>query len=173
MIAQRLTAAAHKATQVWTWVRGIPLRSRAARLDRAQIAAAEQHTANLEPARRLQDLLTFYDRYEDLVEVLCDAAQYGPEPKLEARYAESRVWMQTHYRSIRKFVVGFMKLDPADAAQGFLASGQGTDAFESLFSAATLEEFLRVDDGLMIDRIERTREALALYGEHLRAANAA
>jgi hypothetical protein len=31
-----------------------------------------------------------------------------------------------------------------------------------------LEEFLRSDDGEMIARIERTREALSRYGEHLR-----
>jgi hypothetical protein len=31
-----------------------------------------------------------------------------------------------------------------------------------------MEAFLLADDGLMISRIMRTREALNLYGEHLR-----
>ena len=42
------------------------------------------------------------------------------------------------------------------------------DAFEALFSAPSLGDFLRGDDGLMISRMERTREALYLYGDHLR-----
>ncbi len=42
------------------------------------------------------------------------------------------------------------------------------DAFEALVAAFDLQEFLKMDDGNMISRINRTREALNLYGEHLK-----
>jgi len=42
------------------------------------------------------------------------------------------------------------------------------DAFEALVAAFDLQEFFKLDDGNMISRITRTREALNLYGEHLR-----
>jgi hypothetical protein len=42
------------------------------------------------------------------------------------------------------------------------------DAFEALWSSPTLQELLRSDDGNMISRITRTREALNRYAEQLR-----
>ena len=46
--------------------------------------------------------------------------------------------------------------------------GRSTDAFEALYAAPTLQEQLRGDDGSMIGRIMRTREALNRYAEQLR-----
>ncbi len=168
MIAQRIAAAAGRAVSAVGWVRRFPDRVRAARLDRADRAEAERRVlAGPSVRERLEDLIKFYNQHDELIGTLCDAAQYGPEPRLEARYAQLRGWMQTNYREMRKYVVAYLQYDPADSAQSLQESG--SDAFESLFAAPTLDEFLRCDDGLMIDRIERTREALSLYGEHLRA----
>jgi hypothetical protein len=64
--------------------------------------------------------------------------------------------------------VAYLRFTPEDAQQGLLTEGKASDAFEALFSAPNLEEFLKIDDGNMISRITRTREALNLYGEHLR-----
>ena len=124
---------------------------------------------------RQHDLIAFYSRYEELVELLCDAAQYGPEGKMESKYEDLRGWMQKHYGSVKHYVAAYLDFDPSDAGQNAHFERQSADAFEALFGAPTLGELLRVDDGSMISRIMRTRRALALYGDHLkqlRATNA-
>ena len=117
---------------------------------------------------RHEELIRFYKRYEDLVETLCDAAQLGPTPKLEAKYGEHRRWMSSNYAPVRRYVVAYLRFTQEDAQVGMQSEGKTLDAFESLYASPNLEEFLRADDGNMISRITRTREALNLYGEHLR-----
>jgi hypothetical protein len=72
------------------------------------------------------------------------------------------------YRRLRLYVTAYLQYDVADCKQSIASAGVSCDAFEALFIAPTLVEFLRCDDGMMISRIMRTREALNLYGEHLR-----
>lgn len=117
---------------------------------------------------RQRQLIHFYEHYEELVETLCDAAQYGPTPKLERGYETQRAWVRENYAEIRPFVVSFLQVDAEDAEMGRQLTGKSTDAFEALVAADNLEQFLNADDGGMICRITRTREALTLYGEHLR-----
>lgn len=117
---------------------------------------------------RREELEVFYEKYEDLVEVLCIAGNYGPDSKLDHRYGQIRSWMQEHYPPLRLFVVAYLRFDSRDAQAGLDWHGLAGDAFEALFAAPSLDEFLRLDDGQMIWRIERTRDALNLYGEHLR-----
>lgn len=119
-------------------------------------------------AERQEQLIRFYDQYENLVETLCDAAQYGPDARQEGKYDEMRRWMLSHYPPLRCFVAAYLSYDPRDAARNLDLHGTGRDAFEALFAAPTLDDFLRSDDGQMISRIQRTREALSRYGEHLR-----
>jgi len=106
---------------------------------------------------RQLELIRFYERYEELVETLCDAAQYGPTPKLERSYESNRDWMRSEYVGIRPYVVGYLQ-----------AEEEAGDAFEALVASDNLGQFLNSDDGNMISRITATREALTLYGEHLR-----
>lgn len=155
----------HGATGLFRWIGAIPIRIR---------LAAREHSAAAEAPRgpsirdRQNDLIQFYTHFENLVETLCDAAQYGPVEKLEHRYRQNRNWMLAHYPSVRKYVCAYLKFDPADALQSSALDGSYGDAFEALFAAPSIDAFLRVDDGNMIARIVRTREALNLYGEHLR-----
>ena len=151
------------------WFRSIVNRSKSGTKDRAEQRDREM-AAKLAPTvqERHEELVRFYRRYEDLVETVCDAAQYGPTPKLEAKYGELRRWMSSNYAPVRRYVVAYLRFTPEDAQQGLLTEGKAGDAFEALFAASNLEEFLKVDDGNMISRITRTREALNLYGEHLR-----
>ncbi|MBL8088128.1 MAG: hypothetical protein JNM85_08690 [Chthonomonas sp.] len=146
----------------------LPLRVRAARLDVARRNEAKADVAPRALAERREDLLAFYGRYEDLIEVLCDASQYGPEAKLEVRYQDTRGWMLKHYSTLRVSVLRY--IEPADGpeASALQLHGRSADPFESLFAASNLEEFLREDDGNMISRIMRTRTALSLYSDHLR-----
>jgi len=142
-------------------------RAKSAKLDRRD-AADRVQTAQAGPTvkQRQHELIRFYQEYETLVETVCDAAQYGPNPKLETIYATERKWMLENYASLRKYVVAYLRFDVEDVAQG-------GDAFEALFMAENLKTFLKSDDGNMIARIMRTREALTLYGDHLRQLAAA
>jgi hypothetical protein len=112
---------------------------------------------------RQQALIHFYEEYETLVGILCDSAQYGPTAKLESAYQAQREWMLANYRDIGRYALAYLKFEIED----------GGDAFESLFCAPDLHSFLQSDDGNMISRIMRTREALNLYGDHLRRLAAA
>lgn len=154
---------------------GLGLHTVANRVRSAVISMREDRsrrvTATPTLAQRQDDLGTFYAHFECLVEALCDAAQYGPEMKLERRYAELRSLMQREYPGIRPFVSNLIESDAHHSDRSRRRS-DGTDAFESLFSAPTLAELLRCDDGELISRIISTRAALSRYGDELRRISA-
>jgi hypothetical protein len=105
-------------------------------------------------AERQAELVTFYDRFEKFVETLCDAAQYGPNPRLEQNYLDERNWIAEHFEPLRPFVGAFLSGQP--------------DAFDRLTGAEDLGTFLSEDDGAVIFRITSARDSLSLYAEHLR-----
>ena len=156
------------------WLRSLVNRARIATLDRREAQArVAARTAGPTVQERQQELVRFYKHYEDLVELLCDAAQYGPTPKLENDYARLRRWMHENYPPVRRYVVAYLQYSSDDAQQALTLDGRIADAFEALVCAPDLSEFLAADDGGMISRITRTRDALNLYGEHLRRLAAA
>lgn len=149
--------------------RTIPAKVRNRILDRSQTRAeAKRATAPPSLKVRQHELVQVYDQFERLVETICDSAQYGPEPALEAKYAESKAWMSKHYGSVRVYVAAYLEFDPADAKQSMALHATGEDAIEALYCAPNLREFLSCDDGRMIERILRARTALTYYGDHLR-----
>lgn len=154
----------------WRWVSRFPVALRVRVLEFQEAMAKRRAKGNIavSAVQRQEALIEFYTHYESLVEVLCDSSQYGPDAVMENRYRYVRSWMQANYPEIRKFVTAYLKFDPADASMAMDPHGETADAFEALFAAPTLSEFLKMDDGGMIDRIMRTREALRLYGEHLK-----
>jgi hypothetical protein len=156
---------ARGATSVASLLSSVVNRAKIAAKDRAD---AREQMAGVSVQERQDDLVRFYDRYESLVETLCDAAQYGPTPRLERAYAEAKAHYAAEYKSVRPFVVAFLQFTNEDAEAMEKHPGSGTDGFELLVAGEDLNEFLRMDDGNMITRITRTREALSLYGEHLR-----
>jgi hypothetical protein len=117
---------------------------------------------------RQRELIDFYEQYEDLVEALCDAARFGPDIVLERRYFEARTRIRADYPALRPFLISYLDFQPEDAIAGLKLCGRPVDAFEALVAAFDLQEFFKLDDGNMIFRITRTREALNAYGEHLR-----
>lgn len=175
MILSWVQRVAGGGAQIVARLRSLPNRLRIAVLDRAEARAkAELARSKQFPSvrERKDQVLEFYTQFESLVEVLCDAAQYGPDPHLEARYTPLRQWMLAEYPSIRRHVVAYLDYSPSDAAVGLESQGRGADAFEALFLAPTLAEFLRCDDGMMIARIMRSRKAINLYADHLRQLDA-
>ena len=103
---------------------------------------------------RRANLLSLYDRYETLVETLCDAAQFGPAARLESNYIDLRRAIVTDYDHSAVFLKSFYRSD--------------RDPILTLIEHETLSEFLDADEGGMIELITESREALVLYGEHLR-----
>jgi hypothetical protein len=105
---------------------------------------------------RRQELVAFYNRYEQLVDVICDAAHYGPTSSARGQYQNLRTWISENYDSVQPFLVSYLRADaPADP-------------FIALIAAPELDDLLMQDDGTMICQINQTREALNLYAEHLR-----
>lgn len=167
MSAERAAGSKRRSRSIGDHLGSIVNRVKSARLDRFE-AVERVRSENAGPTvkERQHELIRFYQEYETLVETVCDAAQYGPTPKLENLYQTERKWMLENYSSLRKYVVAYLRYDVDDVEQG-------GDAFEALFMAANLDAFLNSDDGNMISRITRTREALSLYGDHLRQLAAA
>jgi len=153
------------------WARRLTHRLKSARLDRTQAkewSDVADSTALPSAEERQSQLITFYLQYESLIEILCDAAQYGPTDALEIQYASSRSWMLVNYIEIRQYVTAYLEFKVDDVTPQVGDRPGAVDAFEALFYWPTLRDFLRADDGHMIHRIMRTRDALTQYGEHLR-----
>ncbi|MBL8047963.1 MAG: hypothetical protein JNJ45_04710 [Chthonomonas sp.] len=112
----------------------------------------------------LQTVMMFCAQYEALVEVLCDGATYGPEPRLSAHYERIRTWMMQNYPHIQTELNS--RLESSAAPRWEISR----DPFEELFSPNTLEAFLATDDGQMIQRILSTRHAIDELTSDLRAA---
>lgn len=168
---ERIRKAAGGFAGLSQWIKRAPVRWKLALRDiqEERQSRLTRHQSKAPTLReRQEELIRFYGQYETLIEVLCDAAQYGPDGRLEARYNEVRLWLQSNYPGMRRFVAAYLRYDSGDAARSLDLHGSGRDAFEALFAAPTLDDFMRSDDGRMIERIDRTREALGRYGDHLR-----
>ena len=164
-----LQGASGRVDSAWHWVRSIPRRVVHLTLDKQKTLAESNVTVGEITARERQNQLArFYIHFEDLVELLCDSAQYGPDARMEQKYQELRTWMHRHYTELSSYVVAYLDIEVADTRVPLDLYGRSTDAFEALYAAPTLQEQLRGDDGSMIGRIMRTREALNRYAEQLR-----
>lgn len=119
-----------------------------------------QNQPTPEVAPQMAQLRPEFDRFEQdygaLVEAICDSAQYGPGPKLESRYSELRANLGSIYPRLKNALLLFLRYEEGDHD----LYDRGPDAFESLFSAPTLAVLLKGDDGRMISRMVRTREAV-------------
>jgi hypothetical protein len=132
----------------------------------AVVETTEKRSVSLRVEDRQAALCAFYQVYESLIEVLCDAAQLGASPKLEASYRSVRMDLNNRYGDLRNFLGAYLRHTGEDRRG--VAMGIRFDAFDALLAPATLEMFLQTDDGYTISRVTRTREALNLYAEHLK-----
>ncbi|GIV05477.1 MAG: hypothetical protein KatS3mg016_1052 [Fimbriimonadales bacterium] len=113
-------------------------------------------------------LAEYYDRFEQLAELICDAAFAGEGAPFQERYTALRRWLLRAYPQIKPYLTGHMNCDPSDSEFGMRVAGRPTDAMEALFAAETIEEILRYDQGNLIGRLERARSALYRYADYLR-----
>jgi hypothetical protein len=116
-----------------------------------------------------RNLIEFYDLFEQFVDVACAAARTDVTQGLARDYDEFRARAQNLYPPLRSYLLAYLRVDVSDSAFGLAVCGRATDAFECLFCAPSLPALLSADDGNMMDRIERVRDALYRFGDHLRS----
>ncbi|MCS7273139.1 MAG: hypothetical protein NZ550_03210 [Fimbriimonadales bacterium] len=113
-------------------------------------------------------LAEYYERFEQLAELICDAAFAGEGTPFQERYAQLRRWHLRAYPQLKPYLTAHLNHDPSDAEFGLRVAGKPTDAIEALFIAETVDEILRYDEGHLIGRLERARSALYRYSDYLR-----
>jgi len=134
--------------------------------NRVRLWHAEPCTFPIEEQRLL--LAEYYEQFERLAELICDAAFAGEGEPFQEEYAQLRRWHLRAYPHLKPYLIAHMNLDPSDAEFGLRVAGKPTDAIEALFIAETLEQLLQHDEGNLIGRLERARSALYRYGDYLR-----
>jgi len=115
-----------------------------------------------------EQLIEFYEQFEELSDMICDAAHRGDGTPWQAKYERVRIWMMQAYPGIRPFVIAHLSCDSSDDSLGMQIQGKPADAFEALYIAPSLNELLQLDQGDLIGRLDRTRSALYRYADHLR-----
>ncbi|MER3495839.1 MAG: hypothetical protein C4320_02910, partial [Armatimonadota bacterium] len=171
---------------------GIPERDLRARVSRSPVAAAlarllaiprratlgiaalqadrrQRERMQTTIADRVDDVRRAYVSYEELVEAVLNASNYGPDDSHQTAYFHAAFALKRDYPKIRPYLMAYLRMSPSDAAYSLAQWGKGADPFEILFQHDHVADLLESDDGEMISRIHRTREALTLYNEHLRS----
>ncbi|MCS7300354.1 MAG: hypothetical protein NZ556_02190 [Fimbriimonadales bacterium] len=135
---------------------------------REQLRTWRGKTVEFPVAEQRELLAQYYDRFEQLAELICDAAFAGEGAPFQPQYAELRRWLQRAYPALKPYLTAHLNHDPSDAEFGMRVAGKPTDALEALFIAETVDEILRHDEGKLIGRLERARSALYRYSDYLR-----
>jgi hypothetical protein len=105
---------------------------------------------------RRERLHQFHLIYEDLVEVICDAGNYGPTSALCARYSDLTDEYMAAYGEVQAFLEHF--LEPAVSLR---------QPFMRLAVRSSLTELIETDSGALIPDIMATRGAIVAYAHHL------
>lgn len=114
--------------------------------------------------RQREQFLAFYDRYEQLVDVLCWAARDTVHDGCDERYQQVRSWLIEHYAPVRQALAPFIQQVNAEHY-----GNRHEDPFEKLFAPKQVMQVIEQDEGDLLDRIIITREIVARYDAHLRA----
>ena len=96
------------------------------------------------------------NRYLDLVELVCDAAQAGVDPEMAASYVLHTGWFREHW-----LVVGAWFLP-------WVGVAIEEDPVAALFTPASLSELLAGDGGRLIHVLEAGQTAMELWEAELR-----
>lgn len=107
-------------------------------------------------ARRLR-IEAFDERFQLHVDLLCEAAKYGPAAGDAVRYDAQRAWFLDHYEPIRTEVLAYLEdHEEDDLSTPCLLVPR--DAFEALFLPIDLDSVIH--SSYALSRIMRTRAAL-------------
>ncbi|MEJ5251018.1 MAG: hypothetical protein HPY54_02695 [Chthonomonadetes bacterium] len=113
--------------------------------------------------RQREQFLAFYDRYEELVDLLCWAARDTVHDGCDEKYQRVREWLNLHYAPVRRAMAPFTRQVLAERA-----GNPQEDPFALLFAPAHVMQVIEQDQGDLLERIILTREIVARYDAHLR-----
>jgi len=113
--------------------------------------------------RQRERFLTFYEQYEQLVDVLCWAARDTVHDGCDEQYRQVRSWMMKHYAPMRRAMAPFIRQVLSERG-----SNLREDPFEELFTPAHVMQVIEGDEGDLLGHIILTREIVARYDAHLR-----
>jgi hypothetical protein len=114
--------------------------------------------------RQREQFITFYEQYEQLVDVLCWAARDTVHDGCDEQYQQVRRWMLQHYAPVRRTLAPFIRQ--------VLTERDGNpreDPFEKLFAPEHVMQVIEQDEGDLLERILCTRDIIARCDAHLRA----
>ncbi len=135
---------------------------------REQIRQWRGRSLALPVEEQRQLLAEFYDKFEQLSDVICDAGYAGQGAPFQERYAALRKWLMRAYPPLKPYLTAHLNHDPSDAEFGLRTIGQLTDPIEALFCAESLDTVLELDGGHLIGRLERARSGIYRYADYLR-----
>lgn len=103
--------------------------------------------------------------FQNLIDLLCWAAQDGVHPERDARYAEVRDWFLQHYEKIRPEILPFLEQALEDTLPLEMGEPAPRDAIESLFLPSRIDS--NIHSSTVIARVYRARRAIDRYREHI------
>ncbi|MDW8320661.1 MAG: hypothetical protein RMM08_04800 [Armatimonadota bacterium] len=114
--------------------------------------------------RQREQFLAFYERYDQLVDVLCWAARDTVHDGCDEKYQQIRNWLVKNYAPVRRAMAPFIQQAIFERDVNLQE-----DPFEKLFAPAHVMQVIEGDEGDLLGRIILTRDIVARYDAHLRA----
>ena len=102
----------------------------------------------------------FFEQYDALVGLLCLAAHEGNSARIESEYKTRRAFFTARYPKIKAYIAAHLAADASDTLPA-LWGRRACDAFEAMFSPASVAVLLGTDSGHLIGRMMRANAALA------------
>jgi hypothetical protein len=141
------------------------LSSNLAVLRRLPIRATRRFREELSDSPAIgETVMQFEERYQDLVNLLCDAARHGVREEDNARFVELRDWLIENYDAHRPGLMSHLLVEPDDSIP-YEEGRRARDAFESLFLPKSVDAIINSENVIL--RIMRTRCALDAYREEM------
>ncbi len=114
----------------------------------------------------------FYDQYDEMIGLLCAAAQVGIEARMEEEYQRRRAWFVSNYpQRVQRNIEPFLASDPAQHSDDEIKIGlwahRPADSFERLYLPTSIASMLDADGGNLIERMMNTQEALGAWDAHI------
>jgi hypothetical protein len=105
---------------------------------------------------------TFVHKFEQFTDVLCVAAQFGVDDRLDQRYRSLRAWFTEHYYHHTSRLRPHLGSDDRGVTTGghALDAASRMDRFEAIFLPRSLAELLAHDDGNLISLVSDVSRAV-------------
>jgi hypothetical protein len=109
----------------------------------------------------------FETQFDDLIGIVCAAANEGNGPGFEAGFARCRSWWVQHYAWVKPHLAPFIEYSPADVAPAPTGQTVVCDPFEALWWYPSLATLLHADNGHLIDRLMRVQNAAEAWRQEV------